>query len=302
MSAPLAEAIDAIRAGNLVGLPTETVYGIAADALNPDAVAAIFRLKQRPADNPLIVHLAHADDVLRVATAFPDAARRLAERFWPGPLTLVLPKRHEVPDITTGGLDTVAVRIPNHPVAHALIAATGPLAAPSANRFMRLSPTRATDIDPEIASGLAVILDGGPCEVGIESTVVDATDDKIRLLRPGGISAAQLAKIAELSTEPPTERRSPGLYPRHYAPQARLILKPELAPADAGLTFDQPTNERQILMPNDPGKYAAQLYAALHDLDRQSPAIIVVQSPPETPEWTPVWDRLRRAATELPNA
>jgi L-threonylcarbamoyladenylate synthase len=302
MNDALPLAIDAIRAGNLVGLPTETVYGIAADALNPDAAAAIFRLKQRPADNPLIVHLAHADDVLRVATAFPDAARRLAERFWPGPLTLVLPKRPEVPDVTTGGLGTVAVRIPNHSVAHALIAATGPLAAPSANRFMRLSPTRATDIDPEIASGLAVILDGGPCEVGIESTVVDATDDKIRLLRPGGISAAQLAEIAELSTEPPTERRSPGLYPRHYAPQARLILKPKLTPEDAGLTFDQPTNERQTCMPNDPGKYAAQLYAALHDLDRQNLAIIVVQSPPETPEWSPVWDRLRRAATELPNA
>jgi L-threonylcarbamoyladenylate synthase len=302
MNDALPLAIDAIRTGKLVGLPTETVYGIAADALNPDAVAAIFRLKQRPADNPLIVHLAHADDVVRVATAFPDAARRLAERFWPGPLTLVLPKRPEVPDITSGGLDTVAVRIPNHPVAHALIAATGPLAAPSANRFMRLSPTRASDIDPEIAAGLAVILDGGPCEVGIESTVVDATDNKIRLLRPGGVSAAQLAEIVELSTEPTAERRSPGLYPRHYAPRARLILKPELAPDDAGLTFDQPTNERQILMPKAPGKYAAQLYAALHDFDRLNPAIIVVQSPPETPEWSPVWDRLRRAATELPNA
>jgi len=292
----IAIAANAIQTGHLVGMPTETVYGIAADALNPAAVQAVFDLKGRPADNPLIVHIPSVGSIDSVALEFPPVAQQLADRFWPGPLTLVLPKRSEVPSITTGGLDTIAVRVPSHPIAQALLTQCGrPIAAPSANLFMQLSPTRATDISPEIAGGLAVILDGGPCNYGIESTVVDLTSDKAKLLRLGSISESQLREITELATEPPTERRSPGQYPRHYAPKSPVQLLAQLDPYDAGLTFDNPANSSQIQMPNDPIVYAAQLYSALHDLDRLSPDAIIIQTPPQTPEWSPIWDRLLRA-------
>jgi L-threonylcarbamoyladenylate synthase len=160
---------------------------------------------------------------------------------------------------------------------------------------MQLSPTRATDISPEIADGLAVILDGGPCNYGIESTVVDLTGDKPKILRLGSISESQLREITDLTTEPPTERRSPGQYPRHYAPKSPVHLKAQLNPNDAGLTFDAPSNQTQIQMPNDPVGYAALLYSALHDLDRLSPDAIIIQTPPQMPEWSPIWDRLLRA-------
>ena len=300
IQAPTLEAIEfaahAIRNGQLVGMPTETVYGIAADALNPTAVKAVFDLKGRPADNPLIVHLSSIEAIESVAREFPPVAQQLAVQFWPGPLTLVLPKRPEVPTITTGGLDTVAVRVPFHPVAQALLRQSGrPIAAPSANLFMRLSPTRATDILPEIADGLAIILDGGPCNYGIESTVVDLTGQMPKILRLGSISESQLREVTDFASEPPTERRSPGQYPRHYAPRSPVQLQTQLEPGDAGLTFDSPSSSSQIQMPGDPAGYAVQLYSALHDLDRIAPDAIVIQSPPQTPEWSPIWDRLLRA-------
>jgi L-threonylcarbamoyladenylate synthase len=294
----LAEAAEAIRNGELVGMPTETVYGVAADALNPDAVRRTFAAKGRPADNPLIVHLADVGEVERVARDFPPAARQLAAAFWPGPLTLVLAKRPEVPDVVTAGLDSVAVRVPAHPVAEALIRASGcPISAPSANPFMGLSPTRAEDVDPALAAHLALVLDGGPCDVGLESTVVDARTDVVRLLRPGRISREQLeaALGTPVHERDETLKRSPGLYARHYAPRTPVRLAETLAPNEAGITFEAPANPNQIRLPREPVTYGAALYATLHDLDRRHLPEIVVAAPPADPTWEAVWDRLRKA-------
>ncbi|AIE84419.1 L-threonylcarbamoyladenylate synthase [Fimbriimonas ginsengisoli] len=280
-------AAQALRQGKLVGMPTETVYGVAANALDPAAVRATFTAKGRPADNPLIVHLADATDVSTVAAAFPAHAQELARRFWPGPLTLVLPKRSDVPEVTTGGLGTVAVRVPAHPAARALIAAAGvPLSAPSANLFMGLSPTRAEHIDPSLAEHLALILDGGPCEVGLESTVVDATGPTIRLLRPGRVTQSDLedALGEPVLAGQSKERRSPGQYPRHYAPRTPVRLVDHL-----------PEGEPGIARLDDPEQYAAALYAALHDLDHLGLPEILVERPPKSAEWAAVWDRLKRA-------
>jgi L-threonylcarbamoyladenylate synthase len=295
----VAEAAAALRRGELVGMPTETVYGIAALALDPVAVARTFEVKGRPAENPLIVHVASPADVPGVAREFPEEARRLAERFWPGPLTLVLPKRERVPAAVTAGLDTVAVRVPDHPVAQALLAAVGaPVSAPSANVFMGLSPTRPEDIAPEIAKRLAMILDGGPSPVGLESTVVDCTGP-IRILRPGGVTRADVeAALGRRLSEsaPPTQRRSPGLYARHYAPRTPLRVVERLLPHQPGLTLAAPASSAQRLMPPDPVLYGAQLYATLHALDQEGHAEIFVEAPPEAPEWEAVWDRLRKAS------
>jgi len=280
----LAAAI--IRDGGLVGMPTETVYGLAANALNPAAVAKTFEAKGRPADNPLIVHLASPEKALGLTTHFSETALLLGKAFWPGPLTLVLPKLPRVPNITTGGLDTVAVRVPAHPVARALIQASGsPLSAPSANPFMGLSPTRAEHVSSSLVD---LVLDGGPCEVGLESTVVDVTGPKARLLRPGGISKAQIEAVLGMSIEEghSTERRSPGMYPRHYAPRTPIRLVSTL------------DGRPGVALVADPAAYAAQLYAALHDLDTQGLEEILVERPPETPEWSAVWDRLNRAVSE----
>lgn len=294
----IARAGEALRRGELVGMPTETVYGLAANALDPDAVARTFAAKGRPSDNPLIVHLASVEDVLSVAAAFPPAARRLAERFWPGPLTLVLPRRPEIPDIVTAGLDTVAVRVPGHAVARALIAAAGcPVSAPSANLFTRLSPTRAEDIDPALGPYLAMVLDGGPCEVGLESTVLDAQTDVIRLLRPGQLDRAVLeaALGAPILARDETVKRSPGMHPRHYAPRTRVELVDRLSPTDHGITFGPPAHPGQVQLPPEPQAYGAALYATLHQLDRAGRNLLKIERPPQTEVWEAVWDRLRRA-------
>lgn len=293
----LHEAGEALRRGELVGMPTETVYGIAAIATNPTAVLNTFALKKRPADNPLIVHLASAQDALTVVAEWPDTADALANAFWPGPMTLVLPKRPHVPSETTGGLDTVAIRVPSHPVARALIRSAGsPLSAPSANSFMHLSPTRAEHIEDSILDGLALVLDGGPCEVGLESTVIDCTDGTVRVLRPGHITRAQIEAVLgfEVVEGHSTVRKSPGMYPRHYAPSTTTRLVKSLAPTDVGLTFESPANESQIQMPADPNGYASALYAALHQMDTLTPAEILIVEPPISPEWQAVWDRLRK--------
>jgi L-threonylcarbamoyladenylate synthase len=289
---------EALQRGELVGMPTETVYGIAADAFNPDAIERIYKLKSRPSDNPLIVHLAHGGDLCKVAEP-AELADKLAIAFWPGPLTLVLPKRQEVPSGATAGLDTIAVRVPAHPVANALLQAAGtPIAAPSANRFMALSPTRAEDLSLEIQAGLFAILDGGASEVGVESTVLDLTTNPPTLLRPGGVPRETLERLlGPLQNPQGSERKSPGMYQRHYAPKCILRLVDEIEMGASGLTFSHSRSHGQIQMPREPRTYARALYAALHTLDRQNPTEIQVEIPPRTLEWEAVWDRLARAAT-----
>ncbi len=304
---PTPEAIQTaartIRQGGVVVIPTETVYGIACDALNKDAVMRVFEVKGRPSDNPLIVHISEWDMLEMVAQDIPPLAKKFAEKYWPGPLTLVLPKRPEVPMETTGGLNSVAVRMPRHRVALDVIRqAERPIAAPSANVFMALSPTRAQDIDPEILVEVDVILDGGPCEVGLESTVLDLTDDTPRILRPGAITRADIQAITgrPLGLNPPPDvRKSPGMYRRHYAPNARVVLVDALTEGQIGLSFEEPANPQQIKMPDDPIAYGAVLYTALRRLDKPETDTIFVQEPPDEPQWEAVLDRLRKASASL---
>ena len=303
---PFAEieaAADALRRGELVVMPTETVYGLAADATNEEAIRRIFALKGRPSDNPLIVHVGTTVTLTEVAREVPDAAWTLVNRFWPGPLTLVLPRAEIVPHAVSAGLDTVAVRMPNHPVALALLAESErPLATPSANRFMALSPTRAEDVSAEIRAGAAAVLNGGPCAVGLESTVLSLVGPPT-VLRPGAVTRAQLAAV--LGTlgidvlERPTvqdtgPRAAPGGYVRHYSPKTPVTLAERLGANDVGLALSPTENDRQIAMPSDPAGYAARLYAALAELDRRSPERIVIETPPVTAAWAAVRDRLAR--------
>lgn len=294
--ANLRACADALLAGEAVVMPTETVYGLAANALNRDAVLRVFRIKGRPADNPLIVHVLGIDEARDCVATWPPEAQKLAATFWPGPLTLVLPKAVKIPPEVTGGLFSVAVRVPRHKVARALLAAAKvPLCAPSANRFMALSPTTADDVYPEIGDQAFAVLDGGPCEVGIESTVFDVASCAV--LRPGVITPAQLEAVLGHPLGAPTsvERLSPGQYPRHYAPMTPLELVEELGPEDAGITFGAPQNLRQRQLPRDPTAFAQALYTVLNDLDRLAAPALRVARPPSTKEWEAVWDRLRRA-------
>lgn len=301
----LQSAAKAIKAGGVVVMPTETVYGLACSALNAEAVRRVFEIKGRPSDNPLIVHIASADQLKQVAASWPPVAEKLAERFWPGPLTLVLPKRDRVPQETTGGLDTVAVRVPAHPVARELILLSQtPLAAPSANLFMGLSPTAAQDIDPAIMVDVDMVIDGGPCEVGLESTVLDLSGEFPRILRPGGVGRSDIEAVlgrplGELP--PPSVRRSPGLYPRHYAPRSSVVVAEEVAADHPGLVFGPPANDLQVKMPKDAKAYGALLYSALRRLDLQGVAVISVEAPPKTHEWEAVNDRLKKASAPKPS-
>ncbi len=315
----IARAAAVLRGGGLVAFPTETVYGLGANALDPGAVGRIFTAKGRPATNPLIVHVTEAAEVARVAASWPEVAGRLAVRFWPGPLTLVLSRRACVPDAVTAGGPTVAVRVPAHPVAQALLRAAGvPVAAPSANRSTRLSPTRAEHVLAGLDGRIDMLLDGGPTAGGLESTVLDVTAEPPRLLRPGLITPDALAEVlgdAPQRTGSPAGAgplRSPGMLARHYAPRTPLEcvaangrervealcqeglrvgwLAPEGAAAMAGPDI------RQVIMPADPAAYAAQLYAVLHALDVAGLDRIVVALPPDTDAWLAVRDRLRRAS------
>lgn len=299
----LEQAADIVRHGGVVVMPTETVYGLACNALDEQAVRRIYEIKGRPSDNPLIVHIADLEQLKSVAEKWPDVVNRLAARFWPGPLTLVLPKRDKVPFVTTGGLDTVAVRIPKHPVALDLIRKAGcPLAAPSANLFMGLSPTSAEAIDPAVQVDVEVILDGGPCEVGLESTVLDLTGEHPRILRPGGVTRAEVQSVIGSplgQLPPPNVRKSPGLYPRHYAPKAKLHVVEKVPSQEPGLVNGSPNNDRQIRMPNDPRAYAAMLYASLKKLDEFEYEDIFVEQPPTTSDWEAINDRLKKASCPL---
>jgi L-threonylcarbamoyladenylate synthase len=297
----VAAAAQALRDGQLVVMPTETVYGLAADATNREALLRVFETKGRPAENPLIVHVTSLEQLWAVVSDFSAAAAILASRFWPGPLTLVLPKHPGVPSEVTAGLDTVAVRMPAHPVAIALIQEVGrPVAAPSANRFMGLSPTKAEHVDIEIEEKVAMILDGGPCRIGLESTVVDCTAATPRILRPGGVTRADIqAALGGPLDNPPanSQRRSPGMYARHYAPRATVELVDTVPAEAAGLTLDGNRSDRQVKMPRDAQAYSSVLYDALHQLDSLGVDKIYVQRPPAGPEWEAVNDRLKKASS-----
>ena len=319
----LARAVDLLKAGELVALPTETVYGLGADASNPAAVAKIFAAKGRPADHPLIVHLPGDAWLERWARNIPQAAWDLAEMFWPGPLTLILKKQPWVPDAVTGGQDTVGLRVPGHPIALELLKAfadsgephPGGIAAPSANRFGRISPTTAAHVQEELGDKVPLILDGGPCQVGIESTIIDLSRARPEILRPGHISPLRLGEVlGELPAQHESQDapRVSGSLESHYAPitPVRLIAPERLLDfltlqRHAGircgvLAHDQPAQAGMPhlwrMLPADPAGYARELYGALRDLDHQQLDLIVVETPPASPPWGAIRDRLRRAA------
>lgn len=308
--AVLQRAGEALRRGELVAFPTETVYGLGANALDDAAVARIFAAKGRPSFNPLIVHVADAAAARELVTAWPEAAARLAAAFWPGPLSLVLPRKDAVAARVSAGLDTVAVRAPAHPVAQALLRAAGvPLAAPSANRFTELSPTRAAHVEAALGDRVAMILDGGACTVGIESTVLDLSGPAPVLLRPGTLSKAELERaigpIGEAApvTDAEGPRASPGMVARHYAPRARLhffgagsAIRPA-AHSGAVLWREDATGRcaEEILLPADAAGYARGLYDALHTLDAVGCTDIWIEDVPAGPDWRGVRDRLSRA-------
>jgi L-threonylcarbamoyladenylate synthase len=299
-----------LRGSGLVAFPTETVYGLGANALDATAVAGIFVAKGRPANNPLIVHVDGEAMLRQVAAGWPPVAAKLASRYWPGPLTLVLPKTPAVPDIVTGGGPTVAVRMPAHPVAIGLIREAGiPLAAPSANRSNQLSPTRAEHVLAGLNGRIDLILDGGPTSNGIESTVIDLSGDRPQFLRPGPISQAELERlIGPIHVPVGSADRplpSPGMLPRHYAPRTPVVLvanqkevRTRLGQNSAALVIGRAINVsgRVVEMPGDAAGYAAKLYAVLHELDDSGFSEIVVEMPPATDEWFAVCDRLTRAA------
>ena len=310
----LGQAAELLAQGQLVALPTETVYGLAADARSPEAVARIFEAKGRPAGNPLIVHIDSVEMAEGCVAALPRAAMQLANAFWPGPLSLVLPKAGSIPDIVTAGGKTVAVRCPAHPVMRAVLAKCGfPLAAPSANRSNCVSPTRAEHVVEQLGGRIPLVLDGGACDLGIESTVLDLTGDTPTLLRPGMISLGKLQGVlgSVVSAKIPTAAeplKSPGQLKQHYSPKAKLILvegdlDAVLRQADVMAHVIARTaspavwsSERWHRLPDSAGDFARELYDTLHRCDRLGAETILVQPLPDGDEWTAVWDRLNRAA------
>ncbi len=317
----LDRAVALLQAGELVALPTETVYGLGADAANPTAVAKIFAAKGRPADHPLIVHLPGDAGLEQWARDIPQGAWDLAEMFWPGPLTMILKKQDWVPDAVTGGQDTVGLRVPGHPVALELLQAfarvnpRGGIAAPSANRFGRISPTTAAHVQEELGDKISLILDGGPCQVGIESTIIDLSRDRPEVLRPGHIGPQLLAEV--LGDLPAIHQsqgapRVSGSLESHYAPVTPVrLLAPErlldflTLQRHAGtrcgvLACNQPAQagmpHQWRMLPSDPTGYAHDLYDALRDMDHRQLDLIVIENTPNTPAWAAVQDRLRRAA------
>ncbi len=314
-AADLEVAVGLLRAGRLVAFPTETVYGLGADASNPEAVRAIFAAKGRPADHPVIVHLPSADAMDGWAADVPETARRLAAAFWPGPLTLVLHKAAAVDPVVTGGQDTVGLRVPAHPAALALLERFGgALAAPSANRFGHVSPTTAQHVIDEFDQGVAAVIDAGPCDVGLESTIVDLSGATPRLLRHGMISPGALAEVIGAPLREAEAREGPrasGRLRSHYAPRARLRLVARddldalLAQAAPGLRVAvlarravpvSPSSVNWIELPADPEPYAQRLYAALREADATDPSVILVEQVPDAPAWRAIADRLARAA------
>jgi len=301
-------AAELLRRGRLVAFPTETVYGLGGNALDASAVAQVFEVKGRPSSSPVIVHVSNQRMIGQVALSWPEKARTLANQFWPGPLTLVVAKTPAVPDIVTAGLPTVGVRMPAHAVALALIeAAQLPVAAPSANRFTQVSPTTAEHVWQGLGDRVDCILDGGPCEVGIESTVLSLVDEVPVLLRPGGVSRQQIEEligsIASAAQNPTGAHPSPGMHPRHYSPRTPLhLVRNGRVPAQGSGAYLQikcppRISVREVVaMPNHATEYATQLYGALHALDAKGYDWIAVETPEPGIEWEAVLDRLRRAS------
>jgi L-threonylcarbamoyladenylate synthase len=316
-------AANLLRQGRLVAFPTETVYGLGADASNSDAVRRIFQAKGRPADHPLIVHIPSADSLNDWALTVPDAAKQLAARFWPGPLAMILNKRPEVPLIVTGGQQTVGLRMPDHPVALRLLRAFGGgIAAPSANRFCRISPTQAAHVEEELGDAVDLILDGGACQVGVESTIVDLSGNRPKLLRPGHITRLEIEAVLQtelIIVSPQSEQtnqqevRAPGMMAVHYAPSTMAMLCPAdrlteiiqeftLREKRIGIlayNLDQAENRltRVIRMPEQAEDYAQALYTSLRELDSLQLDMILVEKPPNTEAWQAINDRLCKATS-----
>jgi L-threonylcarbamoyladenylate synthase len=318
------QAVELLRSGQVVALPTETVYGLAANALDARAVSEIYAIKGRPALNPIIVHVASLEMARRCAADFPEAATKLATAFWPGPLTLVLSRAKAIPDIVTAGGPTVGVRWPSHPFIQAVIRECGfPLAAPSANPSNTVSPTSADHVRRQLGEQLPLIVDGGSCQVGIESTVLDLTVSPPAILRPGMIQEPTLrAVIGEVRSEKCEVRankaaRSPGQLRKHYSPRAKLIilewkndgeLRQQLKTENSKLKTvfviahsHIPSTEgfgSVSVIPHDPEAFARAIYAELHRCDEEGAELIVVETPSDTVEWQPILDRLMRAAAD----
>jgi L-threonylcarbamoyladenylate synthase len=304
-------AAQILRAGGLVAFPTETVYGLGADAGSAQAVKKLYTVKRRPADHPVIVHFENSKAAFAWAREVPASAKKLAARYWPGPLTLILKRSPLAQDFVTGGQDTVGLRVPSHPIARELLKEfEGAIAAPSANRFGLVSPTTAAHVREDLGNEADLVLEGGPSEVGIESTIVDLSRDAPVLLRPGHVSKAELESLlGEVQEKAADSPRHSGGLERHYAPRtpARLVpvhaLDREIAEGKnkvAVLAFSRPDErvEYWLRMPRDPKAYAQRLYAALRELDRAGCERILVEAPPESPEWRAVRDRLRRACEQ----
>jgi L-threonylcarbamoyladenylate synthase len=293
------KAAEIIRAGGLVVFPTETVYGLGANALDAAAVKRIYALKGRPATSPLIVHVAEIEQARELAAEWSEEAELLAKEYWPGPLTIVVPKKSAIPDEVTAGLPTVGLRMPRHPVALELFRTAGvPIAAPSANRFTQLSPTTAQHVREAFGEETPYLLDGGPCEVGLESTVIAVTSEGLEVLRPGMAFVEEAAAAEETAGG---AHRSPGQHRKHYSPRTRVLLVklgrlPEKGRGAYLWLTHQGTATRTVQMPLQPEAYAAQLYRQLHELDREGLDWIAVELPPETREWAAIRDRLTRAA------
>lgn len=318
----IAEAAGLLRAGELVAFPTETVYGLGANALNAAAVQKIYEAKGRPSNNPTIVHVSTVEMARKLVTHWPESAAKLAASFWPGPLTLILPRNKLIPGIVTAGGATVGIRVPAHPVALTLIrVADVPIAAPSANKSGEVSPTRAEHVAQSLAGRVSLILDGGPTDVGIESTVLDLSDGQPGILRPGAITSQQIEAALGVPVEErastlqssPDPQRSPGQLERHYAPRAQLLLvsvdEAEATIANllakgkpvGWMSFNSTVaagSAKVIRMPTDPPSYGKVLYDTLHKLDTASVDVIVAELPPQTAEWTAIHDRLRRASAK----
>lgn len=312
MNPEVRRAAQILRAGGLVAFPTETVYGLGADASNPAAIERLYRVKGRPADHPVIVHFASPEDAFSFSREVPAAARTLAGRFWPGPLTLILKRSALARDFVTGGQDSVGLRVPSHPVARELLNnINGGIAAPSANRFGRVSPTSAAHVREDLGRDVDLVLDGGSSEIGIESTVLDLSGARVVLLRPGRITAQQIEKVlgAKPSEKNPESPRHSGGLERHYAPRTPARLVPthvldqeihKLKNRVAVLAFSRPDQRvaTWLRMPRDADRYARKLYGALRELDGAGCEAMLVEAPPDTAEWSAVNDRLQRACTK----
>jgi L-threonylcarbamoyladenylate synthase len=306
------QAAEIIRQGGIVAFPTETVYGLGANGYTPLAVARVFEVKRRPSFDPLILHVADPSDVEKLVKGIPSDAKKLIERFWPGPLTVVLLKEENIPDIVTAGLPTIAIRMPNHPMAQSLIKESKcPIAAPSANPFGYLSPTTAAHVREQLGDQVDLILDGGPCPVGVESTIVSFSENKPRLLRPGGVSLEEIetsigkVEISSIKDKP----SAPGMLSRHYAPRTPIVLdwREESLDSYKGrriglLAFREPDkslnfNHIEVLSKKgDLREAAASLFAAIRRLDALSLDLILAETVPEIGLGRAIMDRLRRAS------